>query len=155
MAVTASRAAAYAAVRRTFEDGAYTDRALLAAATDLDPRDRALATRLAFESVQRKDTLDHVIGELAERPARRIDAPLLAALRIGALQLLYLDGAPDHAAVTESVELAKRDRPKGAGFVNAVLRRTAREGARLVNALGDDTAEGAALKHSHPRWIAE
>jgi 16S rRNA (cytosine967-C5)-methyltransferase len=155
VAVTPARAAAYAVVRRTFEDGAYADRALLSEAAGLDPRDRALATRLAYETVQRKATLDHVIAALADRPADRIDPPLLAALRIGATQLLYLDGVPDHAAVTESVELAKRDRPKGAGFVNAVLRRTAREGAGLVDALGDDTPEGAALKHSHPRWVAE
>src|SRR5215212_9151811 len=98
MAVTPSRAAAYAAVRRTFEDGAYTDRALLAEAKGLDPRDRALATRLAYGVVQRRATLDYVVGALAKRDTGRIDPPLLAALRLGVLQLLFLDGIPDHAA---------------------------------------------------------
>src|SRR5829696_6618872 len=155
MPVTPSRAAAYAAVRRTFEDGAYTDRALLAEAEGLEPRDRALATRLAYGTVQRRATLDHVIGALADRPADKVDAPLLAALRLGVFQILFLDGVPDHAAVAESVELAKRDRPRGSGFVNAVLRRATREGHAVLDGLGDDTAEGAALRHSHPPWVAE
>ena len=155
MVLTPSRAVAYAVVRRTFEDGAYADRALLAAAADLDPRDRALATRLTYGVVQRRATLDYVVGALAKRAADEIDPPLRAALELGLLQLLYLDRIPDHAAVAESVELAKRDMPKGAGFVNAVLRRATREAKTLVDNLTDDTPEAAALKYSHPAWIAE
>lgn len=155
MVVTPSRTVAYAVIRRTFEDGAYADRALLAEADGLEPRDRALATRLVYGVVQRRATLDHVIGALADRPAARVDAPLLAALRLGLLQLLFLDGIPDHAAVAESVELAKVHAPKGAGFVNAVLRRATREGRALVDALRDDTPAEAATKHSHPLWVAE
>jgi 16S rRNA (cytosine967-C5)-methyltransferase len=153
--ITPSREVAYSVIRRTFEDGSYADRALLAEADGLEPRDRALAMRLVYGVVQRKATLDHVIGALADRPANEIDAPLLAALRLGVLQLLFLDGIPDHAAVTESVELAKRDAPRAAGFVNAVLRRTTRDGRALLDAMGEDTARDAALKHSHPDWIAE
>jgi 16S rRNA (cytosine967-C5)-methyltransferase len=57
--------------------------------------------------------------------------------------------------VGESVELAKADAPRGAGLVNAVLRRAAREARRMIEALPDDTPAQAALKHSHPEWIAE
>jgi 16S rRNA (cytosine967-C5)-methyltransferase len=70
------------------------------------------------------------------------------------LQLAYLDRVPAHAAVTESVELAKRDAPRGAGLVNAVLRRASREAAGIVAALPEATPEQAALRHSHPLWIA-
>ena len=52
---------------------------------------------------------------------------MLAALRLGVFQLTFLDRVPAHAAVGESVELAKADAPRGAGLVNAVLRRAARE----------------------------
>ena len=48
-----ARAAAYAVLRRTFEQGAYTDRAFHAAARGLAPRDRALAMHLAYGAVQR------------------------------------------------------------------------------------------------------
>jgi 16S rRNA (cytosine967-C5)-methyltransferase len=106
-AVAPARVCAYAVLRRVFEDDAYADLALRSQARGLDTRDRALATRLAYGAVQRRGTLDHLIALLAERPAQRLDAPLLAALRLGLYELLYLEGAPDHAVVADAVELAK------------------------------------------------
>ena len=61
------------------------------------------------------------------------------------LQLAFLDRVPAHAAVGESVELAKRESRRGAGLVNAVLRRAAREAPGLVAALPDATPAEAAL----------
>jgi 16S rRNA (cytosine967-C5)-methyltransferase len=153
--VAPARLCAYAVIRRVFEQGAYADRALQSEARDLDARDRALAMRLAYGAIQRRGTLDHLIERLAGRPAGRLDAPLLSALRLGLYELLYLRGAPDHAVVADCVELAKTGRGAGHGLVNAVLRRAAREGAELL--LGDlreDTPEHAAIAHSHPEWIA-
>ncbi len=153
-----ARACAYTVLRRVFEQGAYADRALQAEAAGLEPRDRALAMRLAYGAVQRKGTLDHLIERLTERPAAALDAPVLAALRLGLYELLYLSGAPDYAVVAEAVELAKTGSPPtraGHGLVNAVLRRAAREGAdALLGALREETPEQAAVKHSHPEWIA-
>jgi 16S rRNA (cytosine967-C5)-methyltransferase len=155
--VAPARACAYAVVRRVFEGGAYADRALHGEARRhrLSPRDHALATRLAYGVVQRRATLDHVIARLAERPVERLEPGVLAALRLGVLQLAFLDRVPAHAAVGESVELAKRASRGGAGLVNAVLRRAAREAKPIVAALPDGTPEEAALKHSYPPWIAE
>jgi 16S rRNA (cytosine967-C5)-methyltransferase len=153
--VAPARSCAYTVLRRVFEQGAYADRALTAEAAALDPRDRALAMRLAYGAVQRKGTLDHLIEQLAARPAATLDAPLLAALRLGLYELLYMRGAPDYAVVGDAVELAKAHARAGHGLVNAVLRRAAREGAdALLGPLGDDTPEQAAIKHSHPEWIA-
>jgi 16S rRNA (cytosine967-C5)-methyltransferase len=148
---------ALAVTRRVFEQGAYADRALHGEAQrfDLGPRDRALATRLAYGVVQRRDTLDHVIATLASRPITKLEPAVLGALRLGVLQLAFLDRVPAHAAVTESVELAKRESRGGAGLVNAVLRRAAREARAIVEALPDGTPAQAALRHSYPRWIAE
>jgi len=142
-------------LRRVFEDGAYADRALHGEAKRLDARDRALAMRLAYGAVQRRGTLDHLIEQLAERPAAALDPPLLAALRLGLYELLYLRGAPDYAVVADVVELAKAHARAGHGLVNAVLRRAAREGPdALLAALADDTPQHAAVMHSHPEWIA-
>jgi 16S rRNA (cytosine967-C5)-methyltransferase len=137
-----------------FEQDAYADRALQAEAESLDARDRALAMRLAYGAVQRTGTLDHLIELLAERPPRRLDAPVLAALRLGLYELLYLRGAPDRAVVADCVELAKTNARAGHGLVNAVLRRATREGAGLLAGLDDSTPAQAAIKHSHPQWIA-
>jgi 16S rRNA (cytosine967-C5)-methyltransferase len=156
--VSPARACAYLVLRRVFEEGAWADRALHAEAArlELDPRERALATRLAYGAVQRRATLDHVAEKLAGRPAGELDPPVVAALRLGLFQLVFLDRIPAHAAVGEAVELAKADSPGGARLVNAVLRRAAAgEASELVAALTDATPPEAALKHSHPRWIAE
>jgi 16S rRNA (cytosine967-C5)-methyltransferase len=151
-----ARHCAFAVLRRVFEDGAWADRALRGEAErlGLDARDLALATRLAYGAVQRRATLDHVIVTLSGRSLDRLEPAVVAALRLGIFQLVYLDRVPDHAAVGESVELAKAESRGGAGLVNAVLRRAAREAAALVGALPDGTPEEAALRHSHPEWIA-
>jgi 16S rRNA (cytosine967-C5)-methyltransferase len=148
-----ARVCAYAVLRRVFEQGAYADLALRAEARELDARDRALAMRLAYGAVQRKGTLDYLIERLAERPLKRLDAHVLAALRLGLYELLYLGGAPDHAVVADAVELAKSGRG-GHGLVNAVLRRATREGRALLAELDDSTPKAAALMHSHPEWVA-
>jgi 16S rRNA (cytosine967-C5)-methyltransferase len=153
--IAPARRCAYAVVRRVFEQGAYADRALQAEARELDARDRALAMRLSYGTIQRRGTLDHLIEQLASRPVAKLDAPLLAALRLGLYELLYLGGAPDRAVVADCVELAKTQRSSGHGLVNAVLRRAVREGAdKLLGSLSEDTPEQAAVAHSHPQWIA-
>ena len=81
---------------------------------------------------------------------------MLAALRLGIFQLAYLDRVPAHAAVGESVQLAKEDSRGGAGLVNAVLRRAAREARALIEALPEDTPAGRGAAPLAPRmWIAE
>jgi 16S rRNA (cytosine967-C5)-methyltransferase len=147
-----ARAVAYLVLRRTFEHGAFTDRAFQHAATGLDGRDRALAQHLAYGAVQRVLTLDHLIEQLSGRPAGRIDAPLLAALRLGCFELCFAASAA-HAVVNDAVELAKPAR--GHALVNAVLRRAANEGPQLLAQLHDDDAAGASLRHSMPLWIVQ
>jgi 16S rRNA (cytosine967-C5)-methyltransferase len=156
-AVSPARECAYAVVRRVFEQDAYADRAFHAEAAHrgLDGRDRSFAMALAYGTVQRRATLDHVAAAFTERPLTRLDAPVLAALRLGLMQLLLMDGVADHAAVHESVELAKRHGRGGSGLVNAVLRRALREGRDLLAALSDDTPADAAVLHSVPVWLAE
>lgn len=150
-----ARACAYAVVRRVFERGAYADRALQGESLGLDARDRALAMRLAYGTVQRRGTLDHLIGRLVERPLERLEPAVLAALRLGSYELVYLQGAPPRAVVADVVELSKGGSRGGHGLVNAVLRRAAREGrAALLAGLRDDTPEHAATTHSHPVWLA-
>jgi 16S rRNA (cytosine967-C5)-methyltransferase len=150
-----AREAAYQVVLRVFEDDAYADRVLRTAAAGLDSRDRALAQRLAYGTVQRVRTLDHAIGTLGKRPVRKLDPPVRAALRLGAYQLGFTD-VPAHAAVNESVELVRAARlERAVAFTNAVMRRLDAGARELVAALPEDTPAAAALKHSYPDWVAE
>ena len=150
-AATPARRVAYAVIRRVFEQGAYADRALHGEARGLDPRERALAMQLAYGTVQRRLSLDHMIEQLA-RPVGELDAPTLAALRLGLYQLAFLGNAAPHAVVGESVELAKGHKG-GHTLVNAVLRRALREG--IAPLPDDDTPPGAAIAHSYPLWLVE
>jgi 16S rRNA (cytosine967-C5)-methyltransferase len=144
-------------VRRVFEQDAYADRAFRAEAVraELEPRDRAFGMRLAYGTIQMRLTLDWVLESLVRRPLDSLDSPVLATLRLGLYDLLFMAGTPDRAAVSESVELVKETTPHAHAFVNAVLRRAAREGPPLVAGLEDTTPADAALAHSHPAWVAE
>ena len=123
-AIAPARRCAYTVLRRVFERGAYADRALRAEAGTLDGRDRALATRLSYGAVQRRGTLDHLIALLAGREPSRLDGPVLAALRLGAYELLFVAETPPNVALDEAITLARRygsaDSP---AFVNGVLDR--------------------------------
>jgi 16S rRNA (cytosine967-C5)-methyltransferase len=150
-----ARAAAQQVVQRVFEDDAYADRVLRSVAAGLDSRDRALAQRLAYGTVQRVRTLDHAITTLGKRPVRKLDPPVRAALRLGAYQLGFTEVA-QHAAVNETVELVRAARlERAVPFTNAVMRRLSEGIAPLLASLPESTALEAALRHSYPDWVAE
>jgi len=152
--ISPARAVALRVLLRVEKDGAYADRALRAEATELDPRDHALARTLVYGVVQRQRARDFWSEQLTERDPEGFDAPVRAGLRLGLLQIHYLDRIPEHAAVDESVELVKRAGFSSAGgLVNAVLRRALRAG--LPPLPSDAGPLGAAVRHSVPDWVAE
>ncbi|HZO95906.1 MAG TPA: transcription antitermination factor NusB [Gaiellaceae bacterium] len=145
-----ARRVAWRVVRRVFEEGAYADRALRGEARGLDERDRALARRIAYGTVQRVRTIDHGIEALGRRPVRKLDPAVLAALRCAAYELAWSD-APAHAVADDAVELVREaGLERATGFANAVARRLAEGFPALVEAL----PEGP-LKHSYPDWVHE
>jgi 16S rRNA (cytosine967-C5)-methyltransferase len=151
-----ARGVAYEVVRRVFEEDAYADRVFRTAAAGLNPRDRGFAMQLAYGTVQRVRPLDHAIETLGRRPVRKLDAPVLAALRLGAYQLAYMGSVPAHAAVNESVELVRgAGLERAVAFTNAVMRRVGEGVEELLAGLEEDTPTAAALKHSYPDWVAE
>jgi 16S rRNA (cytosine967-C5)-methyltransferase len=152
--VSPARRAAFETLLRVFEDGAYADRAFRGPAEALDRRDRALAQRLSYGTIQRVRTLDHGIEALGKRPMTKLDPPVRAALRLGAYQLAFSEVAA-HAAVNESVELVRAaGLERAVKFANAVMRRLALGLRELVDVLPQGTAEEAALRHSYPDWVA-
>ena len=148
--IAPARRAAFEVVRRVFEEDAYADRALAAAVAGLDERDRALAQRLAYGTVQRKRTIDHGIEQLGKRPVRKLDPPVrdgAAARRVPA----RLDRPGGARGRRRRGRARARRRPRaGDPFTNAVMRRLAQGFQGLVASL----PEGP-LKHSYPDWIAE
>jgi 16S rRNA (cytosine967-C5)-methyltransferase len=148
--IAPARRAAFEVVRRVFEDDAYADRALASAVDGLDDRDRALAQRLAYGTVQRARTVDFGIEQLGKRPVRKLDPPVIAALRLGGYQLAWTD-LPVHAVVDDAVELVRAShRERAVPFTNAVMRRLAQGFRGLVASLPDGP-----VKESYPDWIPE
>lgn len=103
-----------------------------------DPRDRGLLTELAYGVVRRRGTLDALLAPRSRRPIERLARPVRVALRLGLYQILFLDRVPVHAAVDHAVGWARRrTNAKTAGFVNAVLRATARDVEGLARGAED------------------
>ena len=94
----------------------------------LSPQDRRLATELTYGVVRRRATLDAVLACFLSRPRENIEDGLWRLLQLGTYQLVLLSGIPPHAAVSETVLLAKQlGKPRWSGFLNGVLRNIARE----------------------------
>jgi 16S rRNA (cytosine967-C5)-methyltransferase len=146
--IAPARRVAFQVVRRVFEDDAYADRAFAAAAAELDDRDRALAQRIAYGTVQRMRTIDYGIDTLGKRPTRKLDPAVLAALRVAGYELGWSE-APAHAVADDAVELVRAaNLERATGFTNAVCRRLAEGFRDLLTTL----PEGP-LKNSYPDWI--
>jgi len=115
---------------------------LLAEQNAIPPRDRAFVQELFYGCLRHRLALDFLLRQLAGRPPRPVVADIL---HLGLYQLCFLDKIPAHAAVNESVALAKQlASPAEAKFVNAILRRANR------NALA---AAPPWIRHSHPEWL--
>jgi 16S rRNA (cytosine967-C5)-methyltransferase len=119
----------------------------------LAPRDRAFLHELLLGTLRHRGALDHALGPLLHRPVERLDPEPLAALRLGAYQLLHMR-VPQRAAVMESVDLARTAAPRSAGFVNAVLRRLAREGGPPAPDPKEDPPRWLTTTGSLPAWLA-
>jgi 16S rRNA (cytosine967-C5)-methyltransferase len=105
------------------EAGGFASDLLQSSSQGMTPRDAGLATEIVMGSLRRRAELDALISQGARRDIAGMDIEVRTALRMGAYQLLHLSRVPDHAAVSESVDLVRRaGRTSAAGLVNAVLR---------------------------------
>ena len=125
--------------------------ALLAASSGDTAQERGLLRALCYDTVRWYIRLDALLARLLSRPNQSMTPEIHALALVGLCQLLYTD-IPAHAAVDETVNAARvLKQPRAAGFLNAVLRRCQRDGARLAAAIDADPA----VRHAHPRWLVE
>lgn len=121
--------------------------------SNLPPADRNLTTALVLGVLRWQIRLDHQLRSRFDRRETKLDVPVLIALRIGAFQILHMDRIPAHAAINDSVELAKLNGHRfAAGMVNAVLRKIA---GATAEPLPEDTVAEIALAEGHPAWMVE
>ena len=136
-------------------DAAASLERVLADAT-LDARERAFATELAHGTRKRQRTLEWSLQTCLKKPFGKLDPLLQSILLLGAYQILFLQRVPAHAAVDESVTLARRMGHAGlAATANAVLRRLSRERPLPPEPTREGGARGLGLYASLPDWIAQ
>ena len=118
----------------------------------LSPADRALCQEIVYGIVRWQATLDWLIARKTDGREQKL--ALQNLLRLGLYQIFRLDRIPDHAAVNETVELAKRNGfGTQAGFINAVLRGYLREADATKKLLTELKTTQPALGWSHPEWL--
>ncbi|MCL2220423.1 MAG: 16S rRNA (cytosine(967)-C(5))-methyltransferase RsmB [Chitinispirillia bacterium] len=124
----------------------------------MEHRDRSFIFELVYGVLRNRIYLDYVIDKFLTNGRPVEPGTLRRILQTGAYQILFLDRVPDHAAVNESVELAKKDRAAAgaAGLVNAVLRNIIKN--KFTVELPDPQADLSArlsIEFSHPKWMVE
>ncbi len=141
-------------LRRT--NGEFVEDLLERALADaqLSPADRGLCQEIVYGIVRWQSTLDWLITRKTN--GREQNPALQNLLRLGLYQIFWLDRIPDHAAVHETVELAKQNGfgPQ-AGFVNAILRGYLREFDETKKILAELKISNPAIGFSHPQWLVE
>jgi len=168
--ISPARQIALDVLHRVSTQGAFASAALRAEIKKqhgLVAADKRLATDMVYGVLRRRAQLDKAIIKAAkqqrEKPIRRfkdLEPKLHDVLRLAAYQIILLDRVPDHAAVTEAVEQAKKRRgKKGANQTNAILRRLVEtnpdQRLHTPPKLSQDPIAHVALAGSVSRSIAE
>ncbi len=138
-------------------NGAWADAALKAqlAKTPLSAQDAALCSRIVYGVMQNELLLNWYLSAYCTQKLDHLQPPLADILRIGAYQILFLDKVPDHAAVSESVELCRTNgRSAASGLVNAVLRKVAQNKSNLPP-LPEGNIARLSIAYSHPQWLVK
>lgn len=119
----------------------------------MPPADRGLCQELTYGMVRWQGTLDWLISRKTQnRPQHPV---LQSLLRLGLYQIFWLERIAHHAAVHETVELARRQGfSTQAGFVNAVLRGYLREFEATKALLEELKISHPHIRYSHPEWLA-
>ncbi|WML49315.1 16S rRNA (cytosine(967)-C(5))-methyltransferase RsmB [Neobacillus sp. PS3-34] len=118
----------------------------------LPTKDIGLLTELVYGTLQRKMTLDFFLKPFIKNGSKT-ERWVMNLLRMTLYQMVYLDRVPDHAAIHEAVEIAKKQGHKGiSGMVNGVMRSIQRQGLPSLEEI-TDPLERLSIESSTPLWL--
>ena len=150
-----ARLLAYELITQVNREGAFANIRLpeLLRKSKLSSIDRNLATEISYGTLRMQHRHDFVAKKFIDRDFESLDSQIQDLLRMGIHQLTQMR-IPDHAAVSETVEVARYVAGDSkASYVNAVLRKVSTD-FEIEESIKDlPTAEKLSIQYSHPSWI--
>ena len=150
-----ARLLAFELVMQVNQEGAYANIRLpeLLGKSKLNLADRAFCTELSYGTLRLQGRHDYIATKFLDRPLDEIDSKIVNLIRIGIHQLTKMRVA-QHAAVSETVEVAKRVAGESkASYVNAILRKVSTHDNNLPELQNLQPLSRLAIEYSHPEWI--
>ena len=119
-------------------------------AAELDARNAAFLSELTYGVLRRAELLDVLLAAFLKKP-NALSPLARMLLRMGLYEILFMDGIPSRASVSEYVSLARKRLGQGiGGLVNGVLRSADRESETLRHRVGQAEPKVSA---SVPSWL--
>jgi 16S rRNA (cytosine967-C5)-methyltransferase len=153
------REEAYYTILKVFKDTEFSDTLLHQRAKKLkgSKENVALFYNMVKGVIKMRLKLDYILSQYTDKDKfAQTDIKIKTWLYLGLYQMMYLDSIPDHAAINETVELAKKNMGEKVGdFVNAILRAYQRNPEVKYP---EDPVLRIAYEHSYPpeliaKWI--
>lgn len=150
------RKTAYLTLLDIEKNKAYSNLALNHHISVSKPESKAFVRRLVYGVLENLIYLDHIIEHYLKGPFHKLDVNDRIVLRLGLYQLAFMDSVPPYAAVSETVELAKRYCKGREGFINAILRNYLRTGNEIeLPEREKDEVRYLSVKYSYAPWIVQ
>lgn len=144
-----ARAAANQVITQILRNQGSLSSLLPAISPQVAENDRPLLQELCFGTCRYFAQLQAYTECLLDKPLRAKDCDVQALLLIGLYQLLHTR-IPDHAAIGETVEIARLiKKPWATKLVNGVLRQFQRDSDKINEFL----TENRAFQSNHPAWL--
>ena len=154
--IDANRKTAYLTLIDVENKKAYSNLALNHKIKMNKPGNPAFVRELTYGVLENKMKLDYFIDQLVKDGIKSLKTPELVIIRMGMYQLGYMDSVPEYAAVSESVDLAKKYCKGKAGLVNGVLREYQNRKVSLhLPPRDEDEVRYLSIKYSYEPWIIE
>ena len=138
-------------------NGKYVNLSLSSRRTEkLSAEERSFLTLLLYTVAERRITYDYYVSAISGRSLDKIDPITLNILRIGMCQIADISSVPDHAAVNETVSLARN--PGERSFVNGVLRQAVRlknDGKLPLPQREKKVSRFLSVAYSFPHWLVK
>ena len=150
-----SRLVAYELITQVNRQGAYANLRLpeLLLKTKMNLADRAFTTELAYGTLRMQARHDYIASKFIDRTFAELDEKIVDLLRMGIHQITQMRVA-DHAAVSETVEVAKLVAGESkASYVNAILRKVSANSNDLLEIRDFPILRRLSIQYSHPEWI--